>query len=223
MSSLIMGRQRRGRLQLSTINDISKIVGAEPIYPLGYEITVPGTQIQDSLDGVDAQEVLTKDLGQLPQTWVYVRNGASAPISTGFSVGGWCMHLWDTSAPVTVGPAEKFCAPFVVGYQFGTNATSTNVVGIPQFDIPVGHYGFILRKGVGKALFEDNTATLFAGFTLAADPAHDDGRCVGVAQSSITNIEGGFGIIIDTFMPSAGPVPPATDAYLNTVYINCQG
>lgn len=220
MSSLIMGRQRRGKLELSTINDISKIVTAEQLYPLGYEITVPGTQIPGSLDGITGAAVLPENLGQVPQTWVYVRNGTAATISAGFSVGGWCAHLSDTSAPATAGPPKKFAAPFVVGYQAGGNATSTNVVGIPQFDIPVGHYGFILRKGVGKALFEDNATTLFAGQILAADPAATDGRCVGVGLGAVTNIEGGFGIILDTFVPIA--VPP-TNAYLNNVYINCLG
>jgi len=233
MSSLVVGRQRRGKLELSTINDISKMVSAEQVYPLGYEITVPGTQIPDGnfpswatgMSATPEEEVLTADLGQVPQTWVYVRNGsrAAAPAFGGFSVGGWCVHLyWDSGQPFTAGAnPRKAAAPFVVGFMDGTLATATNIVGLPQFDIPEGHYGFILKKGVGKALFNNNAVAVLGGQILIADAASNDGRCAALAAGGITPVEGGFGIVVDDFLPSA--VPPLTDAYLNTVYINCMG
>jgi len=236
MSSLVVGRQRRGKLELSTINDISKMVSAEQVYPLGYEITVPGTQIPDgnfpswASDQAlgPAREVISADLGQVPQTWVYVRNGSQAAATTlgGFVVGGWCVHLYYASGvPIAVNDPRKSAAPFVVGFippvPLPGAPTGTNIVGLAQFDIPEGHYGFILRKGVGKALFNNDNAPLRAGMIVVADALNSDGRCEGLVPAAVPPDQGGFGIVVDDFTPTIGP--PPTGPYLNTVYINCLG
>lgn len=62
MSSLIMGRQRRGKNELSTLVDPATIVGPDQLFPLGYELAVPAGATN----------------GNGPQTWVYIQ--ASLPV-----------------------------------------------------------------------------------------------------------------------------------------------
>ena len=64
MSSLIMGRQRRGKNELSTLVDPATITGPDQLYPLGYETYVPA--------GANP--------GTGGQTWVYVKNSTGSPI-----------------------------------------------------------------------------------------------------------------------------------------------
>jgi|2_EtaG_2_1085320.scaffolds.fasta_scaffold00083_13 hypothetical protein len=72
MSSLIMGRQRRGKNELSTLVDPATIVGPEQIYPLGYEVYVSaGTNPGDG-----------------SQTWVYVKNTMASDIAAYLPVSG---------------------------------------------------------------------------------------------------------------------------------------
>tara|TARA_Y100000310_G_scaffold77124_1_gene73648 strand:- start:835 stop:1440 length:606 start_codon:yes stop_codon:yes gene_type:complete len=201
MSSLIMGRQRRGKLELSTINDISKIVSTEAIYPLGYEATVPGTGLSPSGTHPSASNVAPTN--ELPQTWVYVYvDGAN------YGIGSPLVH--ERRFPVATG--EWGCAAFSVTNIPNSDAF-TAVVGLGQHSIPPGNYGFILRKGRGVAAF-DGGATAVAGDLLAIDSLNA-GKCVTVAAGALTNIEGGFGIVLRQQTNVAN--------FLTDVYVNCVG
>tara|TARA_R110000824_G_scaffold16895_4_gene69416 strand:+ start:1225 stop:1746 length:522 start_codon:yes stop_codon:yes gene_type:complete len=90
MSSLIMGRQRRGKNELSTLVDPATIVGPEQIYPLGYEAYVPAGSTN----------------GNGPQTWVYVKVPNGTPAFMVMSRTN--ATLFEVSS---AGPAEQINTP----------------------------------------------------------------------------------------------------------------
>ena len=214
MSSLVVGRQRRGKLELSTINDISKMVSAEQIYPLGYEITVPGTKATSFDDDVSPSR---QPLGDLPQTWVYVQNNDGAFWRT----GTWLRHAGSAGAIVPGDPAVQRVSPFYVSWlgPAGTfGCPSSAVVGVAQHLIREREYGFILRKGKGIARFF-NTTVCSGGDYLIADAANQ-GYCIGLARNAAIPSDGCFGMILDTLDPDPDPTGLG---YTNSVYVNCLG
>lgn len=213
MSSLIMGRQRRGKLGLSTIVDPTTMNSTEQIYPLGYEITIPGTKARSFDDDVTASR---QYLGDLPQTWVYVRNNDGA----NWFVGTWLRHAGSAGAIVPGDPAVQRVSPFVVGWTgAGPGCPSSAVVGVSQHVIPESDYGFILRKGKGIARFAPATVCS-GGDYLIADAARD-GFCIGLSPATPTlSSDGCFGRILDTLDPDPNP---GAAGYTNSVYVNCVG
>lgn len=90
-------------------------------------------------------------LGQ--QVWIYVFNDeASSPLV----VGSVCAH--DASTPT---PGDVILAP--------ADAPAMRVVGVAQWTIPAGYYGFILRSGIGEV--EADTAGITANTPLTVGAA----------------------------------------------------
>jgi len=169
MSSLIMGRQRRGKNELSTLVDPATIVGPEQLFPLGYEAVVPAGSTN----------------GNGPQTWVYVKSDGNAAFLVMSRVNA---TLFEVSGG---GPAEQINTP----------------IGATQSAIPAGHFGFILRKGVG-------TLTAATGISIGYNESVImAGSGEVTTHAGVTAADTGFGFAVGAVTGGLSPVE--FTAYVN--------
>ena len=197
MSSLIMGRQRRGKPELSTLVDPTTMTGTEQLYPLGYEITVPGTQ--------GSRETLyatwKENTGIAPATWVYVYavNNCEANRAVGvFGIPGPGAPF----SPRTANPMEVY-----------SNAAFpwSQVVGVAQSEILQGEFGFVLRKGIGKGLFVGGATSV-----SVQAPLQVAGAGGGLLDTpAATTADGGFGYALEELNDASN--------FLVDIYVNCIG
>jgi len=193
MSSLIMGRQRRGKIETSTLVDPATMTGAEQIFPLGYKLVLgpSATTLScygSTLSGSFPQFNTTplKDLG--PTEWVYVQNNSAQwetiateiPDPKPFEAGSAVCSLYVSAAQadgnthhVTAANLLK-AGPFICDIlrteQPGGGGLSTfsssSILGFAQGKIEAGHYGFIQTKGPGAVLYHAADGTEEQGYTI---------------------------------------------------------
>jgi len=194
MSSLIMGRQRRGKIETSTLVDPATMTGADQLFPLGYKLVLGPSAIKlsgygSTLAGSFPQSNTTPlaDLG--PSEWVYIKNASAlvvvivtgAPVSVDFECGMAVCSLATTQAEaddnVDHVPAASLnavgafsCDVLRTSHTAGGNTvfSSSSPLGFAQGKIASSHYGFIQTKGAGAVLYHATDGSARAGYSVVA-------------------------------------------------------
>ena len=111
--------------------DPTKVTGPTQLMSLGY--------IWESVPGIDTDGVSTANADQGTQKWIYIR--ANALLAAGTVVG------------------RRPAIADYVGVVAVTDTPAMDVVGVAQYEILGGEYGFILREGITTTLTVDGATT----------------------------------------------------------------
>ncbi len=211
MSSLIMGRQRRGKIETSTLVDPATMTGADQLFPLGYKLVLGPSAITlschgSTISGSFPQFNTTplKDLG--PTEWLYVQNNSAQweaivteiPDPEAFEAGSAVCSLNvsasqadTTSHHVTaanllkVGPFNCDIMRTETTAGGETLFSSSSTLGFAQGKIEPGHYGFIQTKGPGAVLYHATDGTENQGYTLVGFNNPNPGTVNGVTIAMV--------------------------------------
>ena len=184
--TFIVGQHRKFVLAGHDTLDPTKVTGPEQILPLGYLWT--------SLPGIDDDGTGTNSVNQGTRTWIYIK--ANATIAAG-----------------TVVQRRDAIADYV-GQVADLGAPAMSVLGVAQYEIAAGEYGFILREGITDTLTLNGAVTdgvpLVTAVGVGNEGKVDDWvPAVGITQPQIDQQARIIGLTIDA---------------LNTVYrIHCVG
>ena len=117
--------------------------------PLGFIHCEPASQVPLEIDGTPQPIGLT---GAGDQEWIYIYHDGLA--GTTLAAGDVCVRDGLTTAPTGFGAAYADHSPAVA-------SSGATVIGVAQYAIPAGFFGFILRKGQVLSL---TTLLLLGGF-----------------------------------------------------------
>ena len=124
---------------MSGFGDSLTTVGTTQLHPLGTIVVEPATQ-----GGTRAN--------QGEKHWIYVGNNSAGILTAGLA----CVRTPGGAGVYRVSPAPVAAA---------TGAFA--IVGVAQITIPVGSYGFVLRRGVGTVR---SAVGIAAGLAVIPDP-----------------------------------------------------
>jgi len=245
-----MGRQRRGKNELSTLVDPASITGAEQLFPLGYKLVLGPSAAKlsaygSTLSGSFPQSNTTplSDLG--PSEWVYVKNDSAqvvvivtgVPVPVDFECGMAVCSLATTQAEADDTDDAPTAAAMLAAGPFNcdvlrtshaagglTRFSSSSPLGFAQGKIAAGHYGFVQTKGAGAVLYHATDGNEFAGYSLVA--LNDQGAGAyspnGVIRAQIPL----SAALVDSPIGFGRMLEPATAFGLGNpslAFIHCQG
>tara|TARA_R110002110_G_scaffold149581_1_gene340915 strand:+ start:424 stop:966 length:543 start_codon:yes stop_codon:yes gene_type:complete len=150
----LSGLHRKFVLNGRDTMDPTKVTGPTQLLSLGY--------LWQSVPGIDTDGTSTANANEGHQTWMYIQ--ASVAISQ------WDLVEQRTTATDVLGVPSLAGTPPVAG----------RVLGVAQYDIAAGEYGFVMCYGITKVNVD-------AGFPLIVDQvvlasgAGADGEVVGTA------------------------------------------
>ena len=154
--TFIVGQHRKFVLAGHDTLDPTKVTGAEQILPLGYLWT--------SLPGIDDNGTGTNGKNQGTRTWVYIKaDGILANGQVVARVTGDKDYVGDVAA---------------------TGTASPNILGVAQYAIAAGEYGFIMRDGVAEVA-HDATLGAAANGTVVVASASTAGRVDNLVASGV--------------------------------------
>lgn len=145
--AFIVGEHRKFVLSGHDTLDPTKVTGAQQFLPLGYLWTsLPG--VDDNGTGVNAVDKGTR-------TWIYIK--AQGVLANGQVV------------------ARVTGSQDYVGDVAATGTASPNIIGVAQYAIAAGEYGFIMREGLATVA-HDATLGAAADGTVVVASATSAGR-----------------------------------------------